>query len=92
VMQQKLKFQLESPLTFDEFSKCMKFKPETRNVIDQLGYRSVEIIDPSLEYISKCGPDLSDALQVLLLRGRREDAYRCVFTVHDERRYSTNLF
>ncbi len=92
VMQQKLKFQLESPLTFDEFSKCMKFKPETRNVIDQLGYRSVEIIDPSLEYISKCGPDLSDALQALLLRGRREDAYRCVFTVHDERRYSTNLF
>ena len=72
VMQQKLKSRFESPATFDEFAKSMKFQPETR----QLGYERQEIFDPSLEYISKCAPSLSDSS--LLLRGYREDAYRFV--------------
>ena len=75
VMQQKLKSRFESPATFDEFAKSMKFQPETRKV-DQLGYERQEIFDPSLEYISKCAPSLSDSS--LLLRGYREDAYRFV--------------
>jgi hypothetical protein len=78
-MQQKVTSQFATPLSFDDFSKKMRLQPENHDVVDQLGYRSVQIVDPSLKFISECSPNLSDALQALLLTGKREDTYRLVF-------------
>jgi hypothetical protein len=77
-MQQKVAHRFETPFAFDEFKRQMRSQPEKHDVVDLLGHRSVQIIDPSLIYIANCSPSLSDALQTLLLKGCREDAYRSV--------------
>jgi hypothetical protein len=83
VMQQKVKFCFKTPFHFDDFIRKMKLQPEHHNVVDLLGYRSVKIVDPTLQYVSTCVPALSDSLQMMLMNGYREDAYRSVFLLHD---------
>jgi hypothetical protein len=83
IMQQKVKFRFETVFAFDDFVRQMKLQTEQHDVVDQLGHRSVQIVDPSLQFVSECTPVLSDSLQTMLLRGYREDEYRSVLAHHD---------